>query len=58
MVGGCDGGKVKFKRKKSKRSVKCTICTSWRWLGNSKQRLRISELKNRIKSKQEIDGLD
>lgn len=28
------------KRKKSKRSVRCTICTPWRWLGNSSERTK------------------
>ena len=27
-----------FKRKKSKRSVKCTMCTQFRWMGNGKNR--------------------
>ena len=26
------------KRKKSKRRVRCTMCTQYRWLGNSKGR--------------------
>lgn len=26
------------KRKKSKRNVRCTICTTWRWMGNGKER--------------------
>jgi hypothetical protein len=29
-----------FKRKKSKRQVKCTICTTHRWKGNSKDRFK------------------
>lgn len=33
---------MKFKRKKSKRSVKCTMCTKYRWLGNAASRQRIS----------------
>jgi hypothetical protein len=28
------------KRKKSKRQVKCTLCTQYRWLGNSKERMK------------------
>jgi hypothetical protein len=27
-----------FKRKRSKRQVRCTMCTPWRWLGNHKER--------------------
>jgi hypothetical protein len=29
---------MNHKRKKSKRSVKCTICTKHRWMGNHKGR--------------------
>lgn len=29
---------MKWKRKKSKRSVRCTLCTKHRWLGNRKGR--------------------
>jgi len=34
---------MNFKRKKSKRNVKCTICTKFRWLGNTKGKRRISD---------------
>lgn len=34
-----------FKRKKTKRNVRCTMCTYYRWLGNNKGRKRISDLK-------------
>lgn len=27
-----------FKRKRSKRQVRCTLCTPVRWLGNHKER--------------------
>ena len=37
---------MNFKRKKTKRRVKCTMCTQFRWMGNSKSRKRISDLKN------------
>jgi len=40
-----------FKRKKSKRNVKCTMCTQLRWLGNSKLRKRISDLRNEDRAK-------
>jgi hypothetical protein len=33
-----------FKRRKSKRIVRCTLCTAYRWMGNSKQRLKAKEL--------------
>lgn len=29
---------MNYKRKKSKRSVRCTMCTAHRWLGNSRGR--------------------
>lgn len=35
-----------FKRKKCKRTVRCTLCTQFRWMGNSKSHKRISDLKN------------
>lgn len=34
-----------FKKGKTKRRVKCTLCTKYRWLGNNKGRKRVSELK-------------
>ena len=42
-----------FKRKKTKRNVKCTMCTQWRWMGNKAERMRISDrrkLQNVLKS--------
>ncbi len=32
---------MNFKRKKTKRRVKCTLCTKYRWLGNNKGRSKI-----------------
>ncbi len=29
---------MNFKRKKSKKVVRCTLCTPHRWLGNHKER--------------------
>jgi len=29
---------MNFKRKRTKRRVKCTLCTKYRWLGNNKGR--------------------
>lgn len=29
---------MNFKRKKTKRRVRCTLCTQFRWMGNSKGR--------------------
>ena len=37
---------MNFKRKKTKRRVRCTLCTQFRWMGNSKSKKRISDLKN------------
>lgn len=31
---------MNFKRTKTKRNVKCTMCTSHRWLGNNKSRFK------------------
>jgi len=33
---------VKFKRKKCRRSVRCTMCTPDRWKGNHKDRFNIN----------------
>lgn len=40
-----------FKRKKTKRYVRCTMCTTYRWLGNAKAKKRISDLRNLDKAK-------
>lgn len=32
-----------FKRKKSKRQVRCTLCTKHRWKGNGKDRFKKSD---------------
>ena len=34
---------MNFKRKKSKRSVRCTLCTPVRWMGNRKGRRKDRE---------------
>lgn len=36
---------MNFKRKKSKRNVKCTLCTPHRWMGNGKERFKAKETK-------------
>ena len=35
-----------YKRKKSKRVCRCTLCTKYRWMGNSDQRKRMSDKRN------------
>jgi len=35
-----------YKRKKARRSCRCTLCTKLRWLGNSEERKRISDKRN------------
>lgn len=35
------------KRKKSKRNVRCTICTTYRWRGNGKDRFKIKDRKQK-----------
>lgn len=42
------------KRKKSKRSVKCTLCTPHRWMGNSKGRRKPKEQAERKQTEKEI----
>ena len=34
-----------FKRKKARRKCRCTMCTQLRWMGNSKGRKRIRDLR-------------
>lgn len=46
-----------FKRKKSKQSVRCTLCTPWRWRGNSDGRFKEREVAaRRVASKEMADG--
>jgi len=40
---------MNFKRKKTKRNVRCTICTKHRWLGNSNGRKSIRDMRNEQK---------
>jgi len=42
------------KRKKSKRNVKCTICTTYRHLGNNKGRVNDKEAESKKRSAKEI----
>ena len=32
-----------YKRSKTKRNVRCTLCTSYRWFGNGKGRFKARE---------------
>ena len=43
-------------RKASKRSVKCTMCSTWRWRGNSdgKERWNINTLKRKQSANEQI----
>jgi len=45
---------VNHKRKKSKRSVKCTMCTQHRWMGNSAGRRKPKEQAKRKAAEKEI----
>lgn len=40
-----------FKRKKTKRNVRCTMCTDYRWMGNNKGRKKpvVAEARDRQK---------
>lgn len=44
------------KRKKSKRTVKCTMCTTHRWFGNNKGRVKNKEAAKRKQLKKEIES--
>ena len=43
-------------RKASRRTVKCTLCSTWRWRGNSdgKERWNINTLKRKDSAKDQI----
>jgi hypothetical protein len=43
-----------YKRKKSKRNVRCTMCTQLRWLGNNRGKKRISDQKQFDKTKEQL----
>lgn len=43
------------KRKKSKRTVKCTMCTPHKWLGNNSGRTKRKETDHKERSTKEID---
>lgn len=42
------------KRKKSKRNVKCCMCTTHRWQGNSDERFKPKENDEKRRDKKEI----
>lgn len=45
------------RRRASKRTVRCTICTTHRWLGNNKNRFKAKEQQKKLEAKKEIkDG--
>lgn len=44
-----------FKRKRSKRSVKCTMCTQYRWYGNNSGRMK-PKYAARLKEVVTVDG--
>lgn len=46
---------MNHKRKKSKRNVKCTMCTTHRWAGNSDQRFKPKDSEAKRRQKDEID---
>ena len=41
---------MNFKRKKSKRVVRCTLCTKYRWIGNNTGRRTIRDQRNKAKA--------
>lgn len=36
-----------FKRKKSRRIIRCTLCTPYRWMGNTKERIKFRDRRER-----------
>lgn len=41
-------------RKASKRTVKCTICTTYRWLGNNEGRWNINTIKRKVSTNEQL----
>jgi hypothetical protein len=41
-----------FKRKKSKRSIRCGMCTQYRWRGNDSERFRFRDVKMKSRAKE------
>ena len=37
------GTVANFRRKRSRRQIRCTICTPYRWLGNHKERIKLKD---------------
>ena len=48
---------MNFKRKKSKRNVRCTLCTADRWKGNAKDRRKAREKALRERNRRAAAGL-
>lgn len=44
------------RRKRSKRSVRCTLCTPHRWQGNGKERFKAREKHERKEAEREAKG--
>jgi hypothetical protein len=49
---------MNHKRKKSRRSVRCTLCTPHRWIGNHKERFDSSTRKKLKSAQREIRDLE
>jgi hypothetical protein len=47
-----------FKRKRTKRSVRCTMCTRDRWKGNNAGRFKGDRPRERMKQKKEMNDRD
>lgn len=50
---------MNYKRKKSRRNVRCTICTTHRWKGNAAGRrsdMMVSDRRDRQKIKREVES--
>lgn len=42
-----------YKRKKCRRSIRCSLCTPVRWLGNSKGRVKHRDRRNQFRGSEE-----
>jgi hypothetical protein len=49
---------MNYKRKKSRRSVHCTLCTPHRWMGNHKERFNPSTRRKLASARQDIKEME
>lgn len=48
---------MNFKRRKSKRSIRCSICTPHRWKGNGKDRFKAKDAQKQKEARKEVNAV-